>query len=86
MLSESANQVFLGFTYVAPSIIEDMNRPNGYRSPRKIFSFESNDHLGSATIEGMDMNGILSSKIVKSSTLNRHQLNKPKSPVNNGVI
>jgi len=59
-----------------------MNRPNGYRSPRKILSSESNDYLGSATIEGMDINDILSSKIVKSSTLNRHQLNKPKSPGN----
>ncbi|CAF1351326.1 unnamed protein product [Adineta ricciae] len=46
MLSESANQVFLGFTYVAPSIIEDMSRShfafnNGHRSPRKILSPET---------------------------------------------
>ncbi|CAF1085362.1 unnamed protein product [Rotaria sp. Silwood1] len=45
MLSESANQVFLGFTYVAPSIIEDMSRlhyslNSGHRSPRKILSPE----------------------------------------------
>lgn len=47
MLSESANQVFLGFTYVAPSIIEDMNRSqhfyanaHGVRSPRKVCSSE----------------------------------------------
>ncbi|CAF3911039.1 unnamed protein product [Rotaria sordida] len=44
MLSESANQVFLGFTYVAPSIIEDMNRLDlsntGHRSPRKIIPSE----------------------------------------------
>ncbi|CAF0882631.1 unnamed protein product [Adineta steineri] len=43
MLSESANQVFLGFTYVAPSIIEDMSRLHyphngGHRSPRKLLS------------------------------------------------
>jgi hypothetical protein len=57
-----------------------MNRSNGYRSPRKIFSSELNDYLGSGTIEGMDITDILSSKIAKSSTLNRHQLNKPKSP------
>ncbi|CAF1019862.1 unnamed protein product [Rotaria sp. Silwood1] len=44
MLSESANQVFLGFTYVAPSIIEDMNRLDlsnyGLRSPRKMIPSE----------------------------------------------
>jgi hypothetical protein len=60
-----------------------MNRSNGYRSPRKIFSSDSNcinDHLGATMIEGMDINNILSSKTVKSSTLNRHQLTKPKSP------
>ncbi|KAI1293815.1 Ribosomal protein S6 kinase beta-1 [Halotydeus destructor] len=38
MLSESANQVFLGFTYVAPSVLEDMHRPLKPRSPRKSFS------------------------------------------------
>jgi len=46
MLSESANQVFLGFTYVAPSIIEDMSRlqysvNTGLRSPRKFLSPDS---------------------------------------------
>lgn len=35
MLSESAQQVFLGFTYVAPSVLEDMHRPVKSRSPRK---------------------------------------------------
>ncbi|CAF1107047.1 unnamed protein product [Didymodactylos carnosus] len=59
MLSESANQVFLGFTYIAPSILEDLSRSqfftngHGHRSPRKIsqeqlnnaYSFKSNgDH------------------------------------------
>ncbi|XP_076338043.1 ribosomal protein S6 kinase beta-1-like [Tachypleus tridentatus] len=36
-LSESANQVFLGFTYVAPSILEEIHRPAVIkaRSPRK---------------------------------------------------
>ncbi|XP_013787127.1 ribosomal protein S6 kinase beta-1-like [Limulus polyphemus] len=36
-LSESANQVFFGFTYVAPSILEEMYRPAivKARSPRK---------------------------------------------------
>ncbi|CAF0735730.1 unnamed protein product [Rotaria sordida] len=43
MLSESANQVFLGFTYVAPSIIDDMSRLHyslntGHRSPRKLLA------------------------------------------------
>jgi p70 ribosomal S6 kinase len=33
---------FKGFTYVAPSIIEDMTRVhNGYRSPRKVISPEA---------------------------------------------
>lgn len=35
MLSESANQVFLGFTYVAPSVLEELHRPMKARSPRK---------------------------------------------------
>lgn len=38
MLSESANMVFQGFTYVAPSVLEEMNRPPRIikaRSPRK---------------------------------------------------
>lgn len=37
MLSESANQVFLGFTYVAPSVLEELHRPIQAkpRSPRK---------------------------------------------------
>ena len=37
LLSESANQVFLGFTYVAPSVLEDIHRPMQVkaRSPRK---------------------------------------------------
>ncbi|KAL1140705.1 hypothetical protein AAG570_000635, partial [Ranatra chinensis] len=36
-LSESANLVFQGFTYVAPSVLEEMNRPRiiKARSPRK---------------------------------------------------
>ncbi|XP_074640581.1 ribosomal protein S6 kinase beta-2-like isoform X2 [Tubulanus polymorphus] len=40
VLSESANQVFLGFTYVAPSVMEEMNKPwisvKDPRSPRKV--------------------------------------------------
>ena len=32
VLSESANQVFLGFTYVAPSVLESMSRPFRPRS------------------------------------------------------
>jgi len=41
MLSESANQVFLGFTYVAPSVLEEMHRPlkSSSRSPRKSNNF-----------------------------------------------
>lgn len=38
MLSESMNQVFKGFTYVAPSVLESIHRPHFVkaRSPRKI--------------------------------------------------
>lgn len=40
MLSESANQVFLGFTYIAPSVMEEMTKPwlsaREPRSPRKV--------------------------------------------------
>lgn len=42
LLSESANQVFLGFTYIAPSVLEEMSKPFVIksRSPRKINSPE----------------------------------------------
>ncbi|CAN7946954.1 unnamed protein product, partial [Ixodes hexagonus] len=38
MLSDSVNQVFLGFTYVAPSVLEELHRPTVIkaRSPRKL--------------------------------------------------
>ncbi|XP_022110503.1 ribosomal protein S6 kinase beta-1-like isoform X1 [Acanthaster planci] len=38
MLSESMDQIFLGFTYIAPSVLESMQRPHVVkaRSPRKI--------------------------------------------------
>ncbi|XP_052074039.1 ribosomal protein S6 kinase beta-1-like [Mytilus californianus] len=40
ILSESANQVFVGFTYVAPSVLEELNKPwiseKEPRSPRKV--------------------------------------------------
>jgi len=46
LLSESANQVFLGFTYVAPSVMEEIHNPHvikarsprKYQSPRVFFS------------------------------------------------
>ncbi len=66
-----------------------MNRSNGYRSPRMIFSSELkristsndiNEYLNGGAIEVMDINDISSTKTMKSSTLNRHQVNKPKSP------
>ncbi|XP_048257019.1 ribosomal protein S6 kinase beta-1-like isoform X1 [Haliotis cracherodii] len=42
VLSESANQVFLGFTYVAPSVLYEMNKPwiseKEPRSPRKVMA------------------------------------------------
>lgn len=46
MLSESANQIFLGFTYVAPSVLEEMNATPWLavkepRSPRKASSVMS---------------------------------------------
>ncbi|XP_013392365.1 ribosomal protein S6 kinase beta-1 [Lingula anatina] len=41
-ISESANQVFLGFTYVAPSVLEELQRPwiavKEPRSPRKVIT------------------------------------------------
>lgn len=37
LLSESANQIFLGFTYIAPCVLEDIYKTNDVkaRSPRK---------------------------------------------------
>ncbi|CAF1010878.1 unnamed protein product [Rotaria magnacalcarata] len=101
MLSESANQVFLGFTYVAPSIIEEMSRLDftniGHRSPRKVFPPELlshalhlkipesntiNDQSSAAAIESKDIADNSLSRTVRSSTLNRCQSNKSKSPGN----
>ncbi|CAF4269914.1 unnamed protein product [Rotaria socialis] len=101
MLSESANQVFLGFTYVAPSIIEDMSRLDfsniGHRSPRKVFPPELlshalhlkipesntiNDQSSATAIESKDTADNSLSRTVRSSTLNRCQSNKSKSPGN----
>ncbi|KAF0299110.1 Ribosomal protein S6 kinase beta-1 [Amphibalanus amphitrite] len=56
-LSESANLVFEGFTYVAPSILEEMNRPMAFRprSPRKPqrgpLAFPSPAPMGAAPAE-----------------------------------
>lgn len=46
-LSKSVNEVFLGFTYVAPSVLEEMNNFDGpqrhyCRSPRK---YSSHQHM-----------------------------------------
>jgi p70 ribosomal S6 kinase len=44
LLSASANLVFLGFTYVAPSVLEDLHKPMIHgkgRSPRKSYSSSS---------------------------------------------
>jgi len=91
-LSESANQVFLvriesnridnkywccflffeGFTYVAPSIILDMTRTSKRAN-------NSNENLNILT---NDFNNISTIKTIKSATLNRHHLNKSKSPGN----
>lgn len=42
VLSQSANEVFVGFTYVAPSVLEELNKPwiseKEPRSPRKVGS------------------------------------------------
>ena len=66
MLSASANLVFLGFTYVAPSVLEDLHRPSLIhgkgRSPRKSCSSSSESPhklfphhpLHGATFQGME--------------------------------
>lgn len=54
MLSESANQVFLGFTYVAPSLLDDINRSMSIskpRSPRKVTSQLSSESSGQFRFE-----------------------------------
>lgn len=61
-LSSSANQVFLGFTYIAPSVLEEMSKPwisvKDPRSPRKISSAAS-PHVtfggNNAQIDGFQM-------------------------------
>lgn len=70
-----------GFTYVAPTIIQEMTRSNGYRSPRKIFASDSNEMIDYFDEMNMDLKSNTSAvKSVKSSTLNRHHWTKPKSP------
>ncbi|CAF1272561.1 unnamed protein product, partial [Didymodactylos carnosus] len=70
MLSESANQVFLGFTYIAPSILEDLNRPqffmnsHGHRSPRKV----PQEQLNNAIKTNGDHQFLNPSFILKSSS------------------
>ncbi|RWS31667.1 mitogen-activated protein kinase kinase kinase 13-B-like protein [Leptotrombidium deliense] len=59
LLSESANELFLGFTYVAPSVLEEMHKPSVIkpRSPRKVtHSFKSGHSLShlSESVEQMD--------------------------------
>lgn len=81
MLSESANQVFLGFTYVAPSVLEELHRPtNKPRSPRKLtYSPLKSDPphpvfaLDSGIIEQMDCGHFQPNN---GATSNRH----PRSP------
>lgn len=59
VLSESANQVFKGFSYVAPSVLEEINKPwiseKNPRSPRK----HGNSFRGHASpsVDGFPVNG-----------------------------
>ncbi|KAJ8043873.1 Ribosomal protein S6 kinase beta-1 [Holothuria leucospilota] len=49
MLSESANKIFKGFTYVAPSVLESMQEPptaSRARSPRKIAAMSPRSPFG----------------------------------------
>ncbi|KAK0078736.1 hypothetical protein PV325_002138 [Microctonus aethiopoides] len=71
-LSESANRVFQGFTYVAPSILEDMYtapRVVNARSPRrttmKNFSPRGNDFLLHHRHNGVGHNGIEDSEMIE---------------------
>ncbi|CAF0799992.1 unnamed protein product [Adineta ricciae] len=98
MISTSADIAFLGFTYVAPSIFEDFHSngyrsPKTMLSSENISQAFISKLSGSAgladcqmtttTTEAMDVCDISSSsRVVKSSTLNRHQTSKPKSPGN----
>lgn len=56
-----------------------MTRANGYRSPRKLCTTDSNDFIDHYA----DLNVDMAIKTIKSSTLNRHHWTKPKSPGTN---
>ncbi|CAF1405468.1 unnamed protein product [Adineta ricciae] len=102
IISRSADIAFLGFTYVAPSIFEDFHSngyrsPKTMLSSENISQAFISKLSGSAgfvdcqttttTTEAMDVCDISSSsRVIKSSTLNRHQTSKPKSPVINGLV
>eukprot|EP00058_Branchiostoma_floridae_P020245 XP_002605735.1 hypothetical protein BRAFLDRAFT_114419 [Branchiostoma floridae] len=77
MLSESANQVFQGFTYVAPSLLDHMMRMGGHkpRSPRNPTKFPFSDGSqasNSNDVEPMDVtmgNGDLPFHTAKTSSI-----------------
>ncbi|XP_041348214.1 ribosomal protein S6 kinase beta-1-like isoform X2 [Gigantopelta aegis] len=89
-LSESANQVFVGFTYVAPSVLQEMNLPwiaeKEPRSPRKMgsslrFSVSPAHHQA---IEGFPIgdtahaNGIDGTEDMDTSSSSLHKSRKKK--------
>jgi p70 ribosomal S6 kinase len=98
LLSESANQVFLGFTYIAPSVLEEMHKPFVIkaRSPRKINSPEilhqmrgapklfSNTNTNRYQDEQMDCcNTVSSNDSTRTQISNRAPNRSPSLPVKN---
>ncbi|KAK3603248.1 hypothetical protein CHS0354_007579 [Potamilus streckersoni] len=83
VLSESANKVFLGFTYVAPSVLDELNKPwiseREPRSPRKVgSSFRARDRFIPA-VEGFAVaNGAEVFEAMDTSTSGLPK--RPRSP------
>lgn len=99
LLSESANQVFLGFTYVAPSVLEDLHRPDvikarsprKYQSPRNLFSpkqhpsFSFDDPM-QRNGQGVSRNGVTTSGLPQDEEMDTCSYSLPLGPPRSPAI
>jgi len=80
MLSESANRVFLGFTYVAPSVLEAMARPSGRSfAPGRSYQNRISSSIGGSAFSPRSGCFIASSPFYNS----HHNPNHPSNNTNN---
>ncbi|ESO06417.1 hypothetical protein HELRODRAFT_188355 [Helobdella robusta] len=95
-LSESCNQLFMGFTYVAPSILEEMTKPwlsvKEPRSHRKLGSFTMRDqHHNIEDINESDDEHLTSTTLKDKNSITNHngaiKINKSRPiPVSKSAV